>query len=93
VPDRDLDDRRLVSTGALEDVRRIDFVDEWLGMRARVDSDNPCTVWRTPIETVSSSENGLERLFQGSAVLLVFPVRLDPLERVVRQVTWTIERT
>ena len=93
VPDRDLDDRRLSSSGTLADVRRIDLVDEWLGIRARIECDTPCAVWRTPIETVSSSENGPERLFQGSAMLFVSPVRLEPLERVARRVTWTIERT
>ena len=37
--------------------------------------------WYAPIETVSNSEAGFERVYQGSALLLSWPVRLAPGER------------
>jgi hypothetical protein len=34
--------------------------------------------WYAPIETVSNSEAGFERVYQGSALLLSWPVDLAP---------------
>jgi len=35
-------------------------------------------LWRFPIETVSLSESGFERIFQGSCMLLYWPLDLEP---------------
>jgi hypothetical protein len=40
------------------------------------------TLWWAPIETVSNSEYGFERTYQGSALVAVWPVRLAVGERV-----------
>ena len=37
-------------------------------------------VWWAPIDTVSNSENGFERVYQGSALLLSWPLTLGPGE-------------
>ena len=42
--------------------------------------------WWAPIETVSNSEAGFERVYQGSGLLLSWPVRLAPGERWSRTV-------
>ena len=39
----------------------------------------PMEVWRAPIETVSTSESGFERVYQGSAFLFLSPP-LQPRE-------------
>ena len=36
--------------------------------------------WWSPIETVSNSEAGFERVYQGSALLISWPVTLAPGE-------------
>ena len=36
--------------------------------------------WWAPIDTVSNSENGFERVYQGSALLLSWPIDLAPGE-------------
>ena len=38
----------------------------------------PGDVWWSPIETVSNSEGGFERIYQGSSVLVSWPVDLGP---------------
>ena len=37
--------------------------------------------WWSPIETISNSEAGFERVYQGSSLLLSWPLRLEPGER------------
>ena len=36
--------------------------------------------WWSPIETISNSESGFERVYQGSALLVSWPVLLAPGE-------------
>ena len=57
------------------DARRIGLVDEWLGIDTALDLSQPAQVWTHPIETVSSSEGGLETIYQQTAVVPVFAVR------------------
>jgi alpha-amylase len=73
-----LEDRRLASIGELEDVSEIQLVDEWVGMKVVLKMDRSCNLWRFPIETVSLSESGFERIFQGSCLLLYWPLDLGP---------------
>jgi hypothetical protein len=76
-----LEDRRLASVGELEDVSEIQLVDEWVGMKVVLKMDRNCNLWRFPIETVSLSESGFERIFQGSCLLLYWPLDSEPDKR------------
>jgi alpha-amylase len=67
----------LGSRGRLEDQRQIAMVDEWLGCEVEVCWPAPAEVSWAPVETVSLSESGFERIYQGSALLVTWPVRLD----------------
>jgi alpha-amylase len=78
VPGRDLDDTRLASSGILPDVQRIDLVDGYLGLRVALESSQKAEVWRFPVETISMSEAGFERVYQGSSLLFVYPLVLRP---------------
>ncbi len=82
IPGRPLEDRRLASVGELEDISEIQLVDEWVGLRVVLKTDRKnCNLWRFPIETVSLSESGFERIFQGSCLLLYWPLDLEPDKR------------
>jgi alpha-amylase len=72
-----LEDRRLASKGELKDVSEIQLVDEWVGMKVVLKTDRNCNLWRFPVETVSLSESGFERIFQGSCLLLYWPLELE----------------
>ena len=55
----------------------------------RVDDDGPAPAdaWWAPIETISNSEAGFERVYQGSALLLSWPLAWSRGERWTRTVT------
>ena len=66
---------------------RIGLVDEWLGLDVALELSQPADVWTHPIETVSSSEGGLESVYQSTAVVPVFAVTADDDAR------WGVELT
>lgn len=70
-------DARLRSTGATEGVTCVSLSDEWQKLQAEVEVDKPMTLWRFPIETVSLSESGFERVYQSSVVFLHSRVPLE----------------
>ena len=54
------------------------FVDAWADRRLTVALDRPCDFRRAPIETVSLSEGGAERLFQGVEARYRVALALEP---------------
>lgn len=50
-------------------VWQIRVADAWLGLAARLDLDPPARLWRTPVLTISQSEEGYERVAQQLALL------------------------
>jgi 4-alpha-glucanotransferase len=70
-------DPRLRSTGTTEEVTSVSLSDEWQGLRAEIEVDKPLTLWRFPIETVSLSESGFERVYQSSVIFLHSKIRLE----------------
>ena len=50
------------------------------GRRGRGPPEPAADAWWSPIETVSNSESGFERVYQGSSLLLSWPLRLAPGE-------------
>ncbi len=77
IPDHPLDDRKLASIGESADVSEVFLIDEWNGMRVALRTDQKCHLWRFPIETVSLSENGFEKIFQGSCLLFYWPLEFE----------------
>ena len=68
------------------------FVDEWRRVATEIVAPGAAEFWIAPIETVSESEDGFERVYQGSQILAVWPLALeagkDPWEAQVElQVT------
>ncbi len=87
---RQLDDAHLASTGEERNVRSWSLVDQWLGIEVAFSLRQPATLWRFPIETVSLSEGGFERVYQSSVVLPSWKLRLDNVFRV--QISQTVRR-
>ncbi|HOJ04061.1 MAG TPA: DUF1926 domain-containing protein [Bacteroidota bacterium] len=69
-------DNKAGSEGVSEGIQAFAVTNAWDGWRAELRWDAPAALWRCPIETVSLSEAGFERSYQGSAVLLLFDVHL-----------------
>jgi 4-alpha-glucanotransferase len=51
-------------------------VDEWQKAGVKLEAPTARAFWVSPIDTVSESEDGFERIYQGSQVLAVWPVEL-----------------
>ena len=52
------------------------IVDEWQNIAATIEAPSAAQVWVAPIETVSESEEGFERVYQGSQIMFLWPVDL-----------------
>jgi hypothetical protein len=78
IPGHSLEDRKLASVGALKDVTEVRLIDEGNKMEVVLRADKSSNLWLFPIETVSLSENGFEKIFQGSCLLLHWPLELEP---------------
>ena len=74
--DTQIEDRFLDSKGSLEAVREIGIIDEWRNLKIELTSDQPANIWRFPIETISLSEGGFERVYQNSVLLPHWKIRL-----------------
>jgi len=61
-----------------ESVRSLSLIDRWERTRLDIACDRPASVAREPIETVSLSERGAEKVFQGLAAYFSFDVNLAP---------------
>ena len=94
----ELDGHRIVhdAVAELAGARRLVAGNDQLGITIETTTDRPVDAWVAPIETVSNSEGGFELVYQGSATLLVVPLRLAPGERtslrIRHQVTVRAER-
>ncbi|MBN1163912.1 MAG: DUF1926 domain-containing protein [Candidatus Krumholzibacteriota bacterium] len=62
----------LASRGQEKDVAEVSMIDRWLGLSVGLTLDPPALLWRFPIETVSNSDSGFERVYQGSALVPVW---------------------
>jgi hypothetical protein len=78
VPGHSLKDSNFASAGELNNVQEVRMVDEWLGYVLTLSFGEKAALWRFPVETVSQSEAGYERVFQGSSVVPVWRVTLRP---------------
>ena len=65
-------------SGAAGGVERLSQGNDWLGIAIETTVEPAVDAWWAPIETVSNSEDGFERVYQGSALLLSRGVRLEP---------------
>jgi len=85
------------SSGTAAEVEEIGYGNDWVGVAVAARLDPAADVWWSPIETISNSESGFERVYQGSSLLVSWRVTLAPgasRRFSVRQaVTVTTDRT
>lgn len=62
--------------GAAAPASELRVVDEWQGISVTLAAPGAQDFWIAPIETVSESEEGFERIYQGSQIVAVWPVEL-----------------
>jgi alpha-amylase len=76
IPGHTLDKRHLASTGETNNVKQVSLVDEWLRLKLSLLFAQPVALWRAPVETVSQSESGFERVYQSSMVMPLWRISL-----------------
>jgi hypothetical protein len=64
--------------GAFGDVEVIRQGNDWIGLSVATTPSPRADAWWAPIETVSNSDDGFERVYQGSCLLLSWLVDLAP---------------
>ena len=67
-------DASLFAVAETPGVGEVRVVDAWLGLAARLTLDPPGTLWRCPVQTISQSEAGYERVAQQVALLPCWPL-------------------
>jgi alpha-amylase len=72
-----LDEPMLSSSGVCHKASGIGIADQWLGIKLILDLGQPAEIWRYPVFTVSNSEAGFEKIYQGSGIVACFPVLLN----------------
>jgi alpha-amylase len=93
IPGSRLERNRMNSIGAVDTVSLVRLVDRWMGIVISIGFEPAATFWRFPIETVSQSEGGFERTYQGSSVTAVWPISLEADESATRSVSLRVEQS
>jgi 4-alpha-glucanotransferase len=83
VPDRYIefgDGRKPLEWSGTVEATRVRLADEWQDVAVEIEASGAHQLWISPVETVSESEEGFERVYQGSQILGVWNVSLSPQE-------------
>lgn len=91
VPGRRLKDKRLDSRGEIKNVSVIALGNKGLGIELKLSLIPPTRLWRFPVETLSNSEGGLEKVYQASCVVPLYPFLLAPGESLRLAMTWSVK--
>ena len=85
----DLEDAALDSSGEVLDVTELAVGNSWLEIEMGLKLNHEATFWRYPIETISGSEAGFERNYQGSCILLQWLLKLPADDSIDIDLVWT----
>ncbi len=84
---------RLKVADADVNMRKIGMRDDWAGFEVSLASPELFDAWRFPVETVSQSESGFEKTYQGSCIVLLRKLELGPGEKERFTITLSVEQT
>ena len=66
--------------GTAAEVTRFEQGNDWIGVGIASTLSDPADLWWAPVDTVSNSESGFERVYQGAGILVSWPISLRPGE-------------
>jgi len=69
-----------------EQVHNLAMVDQYLNLAVALSSERPAAVWQMPIFTVSISESGFEKVYQGTTLVNVYEITLSQEPFVIKMV-------
>lgn len=85
------DKLKMNSWGLETRISNIKLVDEWKGFSVSLDWEKAGKLFRFPIETVSQSEGGFERTYQGTCFLFGFELDLAPKAKWTNKISIRLE--
>jgi len=92
VEGRDIGDARLDSRGEIMDTAELIMGNSLLGIELVLRLDRPLTLWRFPVECVSNSEGGVEKVYQCSCVVILLPLILAPGQEASFNYSWQVAK-
>jgi alpha-amylase len=95
VPDRFIEfagQRKPLEWSGVVEGSCVHFVDEWQDVAVKIEARGASQMWVAPIETVSESEEGFERVYQGSQILGVWKAALGPSESWSAEAVLRVEK-
>ena len=81
------------AAGELPGAAGVAFGNDYEGIRIVATAEPPADLAWYPVETVSNSEGGFERIYQGSSLLFRWPLRLAPGERTARTTGFAVKQS
>lgn len=90
VPGITLDDYHLDSRGELSDIEQIILGNRHLAIELELTAMPKVSLWRFPVESVSNSEGGIERIYQESCLVMLLPLDLPPGGVARLNLTWQV---
>jgi alpha-amylase len=75
--DGEISNKFLDSKAELENIQSIGLRDDWRKLDIQIECEKKGSIWRFPIETISLSEGGFERVYQSSAVFPNWKIELQ----------------
>lgn len=81
----------LNSMGEHQGIKSLALITEWEKIKVQLQFSDPCQLWRAPIETVSMSEAGFERVYQASSLLPHWEIDLDPGDHIKLKIVLSAE--
>jgi hypothetical protein len=85
-----LDDYHLDSWGELSDIEQIILGNRNLGTELELTAMPKVGLWRFPVESISNSEGGIERIYQESCLVMLLPLDLAPGGIAKLNLTWRV---
>ena len=90
LPGVTLVDHHLDSWGELKEVEKLVLGNRHLGLELELTAKPQIRLWRFPVESISNSEGGIERLYQASCLLTLLPFSLPPAGTASLNLVWRV---
>jgi alpha-amylase len=78
-----LKEKYLDTRAMMEETRFIGMKDLWRGLNIQIEMNRESSIWRFPIETISLSEAGFEKVYQSSVIFPNWKINLNQKWQVV----------
>jgi alpha-amylase len=85
-----LEDSHLDSFGELLEIETIMLGNKNLDIELELVADRRVGLWRFPVESVSNSETGIEKIYQASCLVVLLPLKLSQGDAADLNLTWNV---